>query len=845
MSSALEKFRKLREERERAAAAAAAESTAAASNGTNTTASGDGGGGVTAGPASPSASTSSATTATADAAAVNAAGHISGNSGRSPQPAGLALPDSAPPSFMSPSSSHLRYRDPATDPLSAPFTARLAAQTLSDLILCSDPGSGYGSLQRMAGTKRARDDIEVGSSSDANNDDGGSGAVAVAFMTAYIATQTNFPALCQSATIEGPSWPSHNGGDTGAHDVAASSVQARYAQACLSGHVDVSGALRVSCREVSRYLRQDCIAQGVYGVVFSATDPTAAPDDRRHRLVALKHIKRQWLEESEIGFPPYLLREFDLLLRLRHPNVVAATELVVLRPHAENDNKYTDRSNGDSEPKGDDSGNTSGDKDTVESDEVWKKSGEQEEPSVPGVGDGAAAATPWFAKPAATDVFLVMEFCPFDLKSYMLRYSPVAPHQPFLHVTSRSRGCSAVAANFISRVKEIARQLFSSLAFLHAHRIMHRDIKTSNVLVDDHGIAKICDFGLGRYYREGQPLTPTVVTLMYRAPELHLGVTDYSHTMDVWSMGCVVAELFLKAPLFRAVEETQHLLAVCDVLGVPSEETFPGVYRLPKAKEALRAMGRWNRTNRLAEAFYGGNGAHASSGGGSSSSNSTAGCGGRRSNVCYDAHLLPASGLDLFQRILSWNPADRPCAAEVLRHPFFAEAPLPCGCAELTRPMPSPSDFPRSAHDAGSASGACEGVQSPSSPTAAVGGGGAPRGSTSTAPPATVHVRDRRGDAPPHENHSSAGNIRSDTSSGGEEAEEADAEESRLMAEEASLSYSNAMSPAAGAATLSGNNTTNTNAGTARTGGDGDEGEEGPSQLALARQMHSRDLTDE
>jgi cyclin-dependent kinase 12/13 len=93
-------------------------------------------------------------------------------------------------------------------------------------------------------------------------------------------------------------------------------------------------------------------------------------------------------------------------------------------------------------------------------------------------------------------------------------------------------------------------QLLSGLQHCHDRGILHRDIKGSNLLIDKNGMLKIADFGLSNYYspKQKQPLTTRVVTLWYRAPELLLGATDYGTGIDLWSAGCLLAEMFASKP---------------------------------------------------------------------------------------------------------------------------------------------------------------------------------------------------------------------------------------------------------------------------------------------------------
>jgi cyclin-dependent kinase 12/13 len=105
----------------------------------------------------------------------------------------------------------------------------------------------------------------------------------------------------------------------------------------------------------------------------------------------------------------------------------------------------------------------------------------------------------------------------------------------------------------LPETKCIVRQLLEGVAYLHARKILHRDIKSANILLNDEGQVKLADFGLGRKVHFENVFTYKVVTLWYRAPELILGCKNYSDKIDVWSIGCVVAEFFLGEVLFKSM----------------------------------------------------------------------------------------------------------------------------------------------------------------------------------------------------------------------------------------------------------------------------------------------------
>jgi serine/threonine protein kinase len=101
------------------------------------------------------------------------------------------------------------------------------------------------------------------------------------------------------------------------------------------------------------------------------------------------------------------------------------------------------------------------------------------------------------------------------------------------------------------QVKCYMQQLLRGLEHCHSHHILHRDIKGSNLMIDNRGILKIADFGLASFFDPEQrhPLTSRVVTLWYRPPELLLGAFNYGVAVDLWSTGCILAELYAGKPI--------------------------------------------------------------------------------------------------------------------------------------------------------------------------------------------------------------------------------------------------------------------------------------------------------
>ncbi|KAI0961426.1 hypothetical protein AcV7_000531 [Taiwanofungus camphoratus] len=221
-----------------------------------------------------------------------------------------------------------------------------------------------------------------------------------------------------------------------------------------------------------------------------------------------------------------------------------------------------------------------------------------------------------------TQVFIVMDFIEHDLKTLLT----VMP-SPFLQ----------------SEIKTLMLQLLSAVAHCHERWILHRDLKTSNLLMNNRGTIKVADFGLARRY--GDPvgvggLTQLVVTLWYRAPEILLGATTYSTAVDMWSVGCIFAELLLKEPLFQAKGEIELLSMIFKLLGPPTSTSWPGYDRLPLAKTISLPP---PHPPQLRQKFQ----------------------------------YITAAGIDLLSHLLTYDPEQRISAEEALKHPYFSESPFP------------------------------------------------------------------------------------------------------------------------------------------------------------------------
>ncbi|EGU73436.1 CMGC/CDK protein kinase [Fusarium oxysporum f. sp. raphani 54005] len=220
-------------------------------------------------------------------------------------------------------------------------------------------------------------------------------------------------------------------------------------------------------------------------------------------------------------------------------------------------------------------------------------------------------------------LFLVLEFVEHDLKS-ILDDMP----EPFLS----------------SEVKRLLLQLTSGIAYLHDNWILHRDLKTSNLLLNNRGQLKIADFGMARYVGDPPPkLTQLVVTLWYRAPELLLGAKTYDAAVDMWSVGCIFGELITREPLLQGKNEVDQVSRTFELCGVPTEETWPGFRRLPNAR-SLRLPKTQVATGSVIRARFPG---------------------------------LTTAGASLLGDLLSLDPERRPSASEMLQHEYFRQDPKP------------------------------------------------------------------------------------------------------------------------------------------------------------------------
>ncbi|XP_040839485.1 serine/threonine-protein kinase ICK isoform X1 [Ochotona curzoniae] len=185
-----------------------------------------------------------------------------------------------------------------------------------------------------------------------------------------------------------------------------------------------------------------------------------------------------------------------------------------------------------------------------------------------------------------------------------------------------------------SSIRNIMYQILQGLAFIHKHGFFHRDLKPENLLCMGPELVKIADFGLAREIRSRPPYTDYVSTRWYRAPEVLLRSTNYSSPIDVWAVGCIMAEVYTLRPLFPGASEIDTIFKICQVLGTPKKTDWPEGYQLSSAMNF-----RWPQCvpNNLKT-------------------------------------LIPnasSEAIQLLRDMLQWDPKKRPTASQALRYPYF------------------------------------------------------------------------------------------------------------------------------------------------------------------------------
>lgn len=202
-------------------------------------------------------------------------------------------------------------------------------------------------------------------------------------------------------------------------------------------------------------------------------------------------------------------------------------------------------------------------------------------------------------------------------------------------------------------IKCIMLQLLKGVDYIHLQHYLHRDIKAANILINPHGVVKIADFGLARLYHGKTPkrglgpgggernYTALVVTRWYRAPELLLGERKYTTAVDMWGVGCVFGELFMKKPILVGGSDLAQAQLIFDLVGPPSKEAWPGASLLPNKADMNIGLT----------------------------------C--KRSLESRFSPMMGELGVKLMSGLLTLDPAKRLNAADAISHDYFSTQPLP------------------------------------------------------------------------------------------------------------------------------------------------------------------------
>uniref|UniRef100_A0A7N8YEG2 Cyclin-dependent kinase 7 n=1 Tax=Mastacembelus armatus TaxID=205130 RepID=A0A7N8YEG2_9TELE len=199
-----------------------------------------------------------------------------------------------------------------------------------------------------------------------------------------------------------------------------------------------------------------------------------------------------------------------------------------------------------------------------------------------------------------------------------------------------------------ANIKAYILMTLQGLEYMHQHWILHRDLKPNNLLLDGNGVLKLADFGLAKAF--GSPnrvYTHQVVTRWYRSPELLFGARMYGVGVDMWAVGCILAELLLRIPFLAGDSDLEQLTKIFEALGTPTEETWPGLTSLPDYVSFKIFPGTPLE------------------------------------------HIFSAAGddlLELLQGLFTFNPSTRTTATQALKMKYFSNRPGPTPGPQLPRP---------------------------------------------------------------------------------------------------------------------------------------------------------------
>jgi negative regulator of PHO system len=214
-------------------------------------------------------------------------------------------------------------------------------------------------------------------------------------------------------------------------------------------------------------------------------------------------------------------------------------------------------------------------------------------------------------------LMLVFEYMDGDLKRYMDTHGDRGALKPIL-------------------IKSFMYQLLKGIDFCHQNRVLHRDLKPQNLLINSKGQLKLGDFGLARAF--GIPVNTfsnEVVTLWYRAPDVLLGSRTYNTSIDIWSAGCIMAEMYTGRPLFPGTTNEDQIVRIFRIMGTPTERTWPNITQFPEYKTNFQMYATQELRQILPQ--------------------------------------IDPTGINLLSRMLQLRPEMRISAKEALSHPWFSD----------------------------------------------------------------------------------------------------------------------------------------------------------------------------
>uniref|UniRef100_A0A914LWH0 Protein kinase domain-containing protein n=1 Tax=Meloidogyne incognita TaxID=6306 RepID=A0A914LWH0_MELIC len=392
-------------------------------------------------------------------------------------------------------------------------------------------------------------------------------------------------------------------------------------------------------RSLDDFTKIDKIGEGTYGVVYKGIEKKTG------KFVAMKKIR---LESEDEGVPSTAIREISMLRELRNPNIVTLEDVIMQESRLYLIFEFLQM---DLKRYMDNVAEGSMEKQLVKSflyqmcqamcfchqrrvlHRDLKPQNLLVDPETHTIkladfGLARAVGIPIRAYThEESRLYLIFEFLQMDLKRYMDNVAEGSMEKQL--------------------VKSFLYQMCQAMCFCHQRRVLHRDLKPQNLLVDPetHTI-KLADFGLARAV--GIPIrayTHEVVTLWYRAPEVLLGAHRYSTGIDIWSIGCIFAEMARNKPLFQGDSEIDQLFRIFRILSTPTEQAWEGVTQLPDYKPSFPKWRDYHLEQKM------------------------------------DLYL-DKNGLELLSKMFLYNPSDRISAKQMLKHPYFNgldKSKLPAG----------------------------------------------------------------------------------------------------------------------------------------------------------------------